>query len=131
LTEAVFHVLAEIYRHSPWSRDQIMSDLSRPETCYFLVYDEKQLIGFLATQTIIDELEITNLAIISNYRRQGLAEQLLHNLAGFHGTLFLEVREGNLPARQLYEKCGFAQFNRRKDYYANPSEDALLLRKTQ
>jgi ribosomal-protein-alanine N-acetyltransferase len=108
-----------------------MSDLSSPAVIYFLVYDEQRLVGFLATQQVMDELEITNFAVIPAYQRRGLAKQLMSNLWTFHGTLFLEVRESNQTARHLYEKCGFVQFNRRKAYYSHPVEDALLLRKTQ
>lgn len=131
VTESVFRLLAEIYGHSPWSRGQIMQDLSRAEVRYYLVYDDSLLVGFLATQCVLDELEITNLAVSPDYRRKGLASRLLANLADFHGTLFLEVRVSNRSAQELYRKLGFTQFNHRKAYYSRPVEDALLLRKIQ
>jgi len=66
-------------------------------------------------------------------RRQGLGRRLLHALlAGARETnshsVFLEVRESNGAARSLYEKAGFAQTGRRKAYYKDPAEDALLYR---
>ncbi|GAB2028174.1 ribosomal protein S18-alanine N-acetyltransferase [Lactovum odontotermitis] len=131
VTESVFRILAEIYGHSPWSREQIMLDLAHSGVCYYFVYDDDLLVGFLATQCVLDELEITNLAVLPEYQRQGLASRLLANLADFHGILFLEVRVSNLSAQELYRKLGFTQFNHRKAYYSRPVEDALLLRRIQ
>ena len=131
LAKEIYRILYACYGKSPWSEQMIVSDLTRAEVRYYLAYQGNHLKAFLATQTVLDELEITNLAVLPENQRQGLASRLLQALSGFPGTLFLEVRESNLTARRLYEEFGFIEFNRRKSYYVDPVEDALLLKKLQ
>ena len=78
--------------------------------------------------------DMMNIAVHPDYRRRGLAGQLVEQLcaelkAGGNTCLTLEVRASNLPAISLYEKLGFTQVGLRKNYYRNPREDALILRK--
>lgn len=77
-----------------------------------------------------DEAQIIDIFVEPEQRRQGLAEKTLRDwLAKLpHGTkVVLEVRLSNIPARNLYTKLGFSELYKRKDYYANPKEDALIL----
>ena len=88
--------------------------------------------GFVIGHQIREEWEIENVAVAPEARRLGLGEALLReflHMAGGRGchTIFLEVRESNLAARALYEKCGFLESGRRKMYYADPPEDAQVL----
>jgi ribosomal-protein-alanine N-acetyltransferase len=76
-----------------------------------------------------DELEILNLAVSPERRRQGLGRRLLQaalRLAAKGGivNILLEVRAGNAPAVSLYESCGFQRVGLRKGYYADTGEDA-------
>lgn len=93
------------------------------------------VIGFLAARQAADEAEILNIAVQRDFRRKGIASALLlAALNTFHrsaiASVFLELRESNLPARNLYQRHGFVPSGRRKSYYANPIEDALcMLRK--
>ncbi len=90
--------------------------------------------GFIIVRSLADEWEIENLAVAPEQRLRGIASELLGELlrelqsAGALAVL-LEVRESNRAARRLYEKHGFSLEGRRADYYRNPSEDALLLRR--
>src|SRR5437016_5572162 len=89
--------------------------------------------GFLAAHEVLGEWEIENLAICESARRRGLGLLLLHEFLRIvkdrHGKeVFLEVRESNLAARSLYAKCTFVEADRRKSYYHNPEEDALILK---
>ena len=75
-----------------------------------------------------------NVAVHPDFRRKGIAEALIEELVETlkrkdSHCLTLEVRASNGPAIALYEKLGFAQVGRRKNYYRNPKEDALILRK--
>ncbi len=91
-----------------------------------------EVLGFLAFYRLDGEAELWNLGISPAHRRQGIARELLQEAcrrlsgAGVH-KLFLEVRESNLPAVELYRSFGFVLQSRRKDYYQNPKENALVL----
>jgi [ribosomal protein S18]-alanine N-acetyltransferase len=90
-------------------------------------------VGFLIAQQIAPELELENIVVSAAVRRTGLGTRLLNALLDAAGetnseAVFLEVRESNAAARGLYEKLGFRQTGRRKSYYANPLEDAILYR---
>ncbi|TAM81806.1 MAG: ribosomal-protein-alanine N-acetyltransferase [Acidobacteria bacterium] len=91
-----------------------------------------EIVGFAALYRIDRESELWNIAVEMGHRRQGVGRALLREScirlseAGVH-RLFLEVRESNLPAVELYYSFGFELLGRRKDYYLNPREDALVL----
>ncbi len=90
------------------------------------------LLAFCALACAADEVEVHNLAVRPDARRQGLGRALLRHaltLGRARGArrAFLEVRAGNKAARALYAACGFALDGRRRDYYSEPREDALLL----
>ena len=89
--------------------------------------------GFLVAQHLAPEWELENMAVAPTAHRKGLGKRLLDALLAAakktnSTSVFLEVRESNAAARTLYEKSGFAQSGRRKSYYANPPEDAILYR---
>lgn len=90
-------------------------------------------VGFLVGKEVGEEWEIENIIVAKKVQRRGLGRRLLnaflmvvHDRGG--RVVFLEVRESNLAARALYGKSGFAETGRRKNYYENPPEDALILR---
>ena len=75
-----------------------------------------------------------NIAVSAQYRRKGIAQELVERLVAQLRekdvySLTLEVRASNEPAKALYSKLGFAPVGRRPNYYRNPKEDALILRK--
>ena len=90
--------------------------------------------GYVGSQTVLDETDMMNVAVHPDFRRQGIARGLILALTeelkkrGSH-CLTLEVRASNDPARALYESLGFALAGTRRNYYHNPKEDALILRK--
>ncbi len=91
-----------------------------------------ELLGFAALHRLGDDAELWNLAVAPQHRRRGIAQALFQEarqrllLQGAR-RIFLEVRASNAPALGLYSKVGFQSFMRRKDYYQNPREDALVL----
>jgi [ribosomal protein S18]-alanine N-acetyltransferase len=91
-----------------------------------------EIVGFSAFFRIDRESELWHIAVRPGRRRQGVGRALLREACrrlselGVH-RLFLEVRESNLPAVELYYSFGFKLLGRRKDYYLNPKEDALVL----
>jgi [ribosomal protein S18]-alanine N-acetyltransferase len=90
-----------------------------------------QLCGFICAQIVVHEWEIENVAVKPEFLRRGIADALVSELIrrSRHqsaSAIFLEVRESNSPARALYEKHGFREAGRRKVYYKDPPEDAIL-----
>jgi ribosomal-protein-alanine N-acetyltransferase len=88
--------------------------------------------GFLVALCLGQEWEIENLVVDSAFRRQGCAKLLLRELlsrAGNQGAgrVLLEVRESNQAARAFYTQWGFQMIGRRRNYYRDPGEDAILL----
>ena len=118
----------------PWSEKSIASELSNPLSLWYVAVDGDQVVGYIGSQTVLDGADMMNIAVDPAYRRQGIAERLVEKLVvGVceKGAicLLLEVRASNAPAIKLYEKLGFVQIGRRPNYYRNPKEDALILRK--
>lgn len=89
------------------------------------------LVGFLVARQVSREWELENIVVAAEERRKGIGAALLralldHARQGGGKELFLEVRESNGAARRLYEKAGFRETGRRKMYYSDPPEDAIL-----
>ena len=90
------------------------------------------LAGYIVARLGADELHINNVAVRESYRKRGLGRNLLERILAEGrilgvGTAFLELRAGNAAALALYEKCGFRVTARRKNYYSEPVEDALVM----
>ena len=93
----------------------------------------ENLLGFIVALHIAPDWELENIVVLLGARRMGIGKRLLDALmAAARKTnseaVFLEVRESNEAARLFYEKSGFIQSGRRKSYYSNPLEDAVLYR---
>jgi ribosomal-protein-alanine N-acetyltransferase len=96
--------------------------------CILAVVD-KRVVGFLVFREAADEREILNLAVDPGFRRRGVAAALLRAaLRSSPGRWFLEVRESNRAARELYRKAGFVEAAVRPDYYETPPEHAIVLK---
>ena len=118
----------------PWSERSVSSELANPLSCWLVAVDGETVAGYVGSQTVLDETDMMNIAVHPDYRRQGIAAALVDALVDKlkdkgSRCLTLEVRQSNLPAITLYEKLGFAQIGLRKNYYRNPRENALILRK--
>lgn len=121
--------------NSPWSVDQFLTDLQENVTHYYFAVNEMgELTGFVNGQLLYDEFEIFLLVVKDSMKRQGIATLLLDYVMVAPdlcqlSTFLLEVRESNSGAQNFYEQQGFTLYHRRKHYYQQPVEDALLLRK--
>ena len=117
-----------------WSEKSVASELTNQLSLWLVALEEDIVAGYVGSQTVMDETDMMNVAVHPDHRRKGIAEALVEALAearkekGSH-CLTLEVRASNAPAIGLYEKLGFQQVGLRKNYYRNPKEDALILRK--
>ena len=125
--------LEELCFSEPWSEEGIL-EAYRLGTKFFAAEADKKLIGYIGIKAVIDEGYITNIAVFPEFRRRGVAKALLNKVFEFakeKGLSFvsLEVRPSNTEAVSLYEKTGFREEGRRKNFYRLPLEDALIMTK--
>lgn len=118
----------------PWSEKSIATELECRLSCWLVALEGDSLLGYVGSQTVMDESDMMNLAVHPDCRRKGVAQALINALEDAlrergSEALTLEVRASNAAAIALYEKMGFQQVGRRPNYYRNPKEDALILRK--
>ena len=118
----------------PWSENSIRSELTGRLSLWVVALDGDTVAGYVGSQSVLGESDMMNVAVAPEYRRQGIAQALILELIRRlsqqgNRSLMLEVRASNTPAITLYHKLGFAQVGRRPNYYRNPKEDALILRK--
>ena len=116
---------------APWTLEQFTADLNSATTNYLFLEVQEELVGFISYRQILDEVEIDEVLIFKEYQHQGFGYQLMQKFLKVASekqvqTIFLEVRQSNLPAIALYEKCGFKQIAKRKNYYQHPVEDAWI-----
>ena len=137
MTSAHTAQIAEIEKlcfSDPWSENSIASELGNRLSLWFVALDGDTVAGYIGSQSVLDEADMMNVAVHPDYRRQGIGQRLVLALSsavqekGIKG-LMLEVRQSNTCAIALYEKLGFVQVGLRPNYYRNPRENALIMRK--
>ena len=116
----------------PWSFDLLSSGYKNKWNLYLAAEEDGRLAGYGAVCVIAGEGEIQKIAVLEEFRRQGLGRKLLDAMvaaARNRGAraMTLEVRGSNGPAIKLYFSAGFRTEAQRKDYYRNPREDALIM----
>ena len=117
---------------TPWNEAMLEEELFNDTASFIVAQGENgEVLGYAGLHVILDEGYIDNVAVRPEYRRQGIADRLLDVFCRFGEAnlafLTLEVRPSNTAAVALYEKHGFHEAGRRKNYYTDPVEDALLL----
>jgi ribosomal-protein-alanine acetyltransferase len=116
----------------PWSETAFASTLEKENIIYLVAVELEEIIGYCGEWYVLDEGEITNVAVSRSSRRKGIAVQLLQELfvqAQKKGVTLhtLEVRKSNQSAINLYEKLGFQAEGIRKNFYEKPTEDAIIM----
>ena len=118
----------------PWSERSVASELQNPLSLWLVAEENGRVLGYVGSQTVLDESDMLNLAVLPECRRGGVGRALVTALcAALHSRgsrcLTLEVRDSNAAARALYTALGFREIGRRPRYYSRPTEDAVLYRK--
>lgn len=116
----------------PWSANGFLEGVCKEENIFLVAEENGTICGYLGLYVALDEGEITNVAVSSIYRGQGLGQMLVNTcvenalLKGVN-RIVLEVRVSNAPAIRVYEKCGFVNVGVRKGFYDFPKEDAYIM----
>ncbi|WP_029452740.1 ribosomal protein S18-alanine N-acetyltransferase [Clostridium algidicarnis] len=132
--EDIDDVLAISFLSFPisWSRESFLTELENNFSYYVVAKSDDVIVGFGGTWIIIDESHITNIAVHPSFRGIGIGELILKSLIDlgkphFISSMTLEVRASNVVAISLYNKFDFKEEGRRKRYYEDNGEDALIL----
>ncbi len=116
---------------TPWTAAGFTEELDNPLAVFLVAEKDGDVLGYLGFLAVLDEADITNVAVSPSHRRQGVAAALVtaaQDACRARGIrrLGLEVRESNEAAIRLYERFGFVRDGKRPRFYSAPVEDALL-----
>jgi ribosomal-protein-alanine N-acetyltransferase len=135
LSEEHIPLLLPIEREAypdPWSKGMFAQEIDHRSSCFFVALLEDEIVGYAGFWYVAGEAHITKVTVAAPYRRQGYASRLMAHLLDCARsleaeTVRLEVREHNVVARRLYEKCGFVQVGLRRGYYSQTNETAVVM----
>ena len=131
---ALVAISVECGTAAQWSEAAYRRMLSANSDYEVIVAAEQEVVGFAVAHVIGPEWELENVAVAAPAQRRGIGSALVNDIirrAAARGAnvVYLEVRESNAAARQLYLRCGFRETGRRPRYYSQPPEDAVLYEK--
>ena len=126
--------LEKVCFSDPWSVNSIRYELTNPLSYWLVAESDGQVVGYVGSQSVMDEADMMNIAVSPDFRRMGIAREMVSRLINVLSgkqvhSLTLEVRTSNDGAIALYEQMGFELVGVRPNYYHNPKEDAKIMRK--
>lgn len=129
--EGVWAVDKECFKLS-WSLNSFYEEMKNELSVYFVAKEENEIVGYAGFWNVAGAGDITNVAVHPDYRRKGIASLLILTMIKKSrelnlSSLTLEVRESNIAAQNLYAKFGFSTIGRRKAFYSDNREDALIM----
>ena len=129
--EAICGLENECFSH-PWSLNSIREELENENAFLFVACEKGESVGYAGVQIAADEGYILNVAVTASARRKGVGKSLLSEVKKLAqekqlAFLTLELRESNAPAKALYTALGYTVVGRRRGYYDDPKEDAVLM----
>lgn len=130
--EELYHICLDANEgETTWKLSSFEGELDNPYNVYLGYESDGRLAGFIGCSLLFDSLAINNFAVSKQHQRQGIGEKLLVSLLEYGKekgaeNFILEVRVSNKPAIALYQKHGFVEIDRRKNYYEQPVEDAYI-----
>jgi ribosomal-protein-alanine N-acetyltransferase len=138
IREAVFEDIDEILEiekesnRKKWSREQYLSGFKNTSAQFWVVEMGAMIVGYIGFLKLVDEIEITNIAIKKTEQRKKLGSLLLQKLLLISTSsevkkIFLEVRKSNIGAQSFYYRFSFQRIGTRKEYYSDNKEDAIIM----
>lgn len=130
--DGVYAVEIATFPTDAWERDAFVSDMNNPVARYLVAEKAGEIIGYAGAWIVLDESQITNIAVLQAYRGQRIGKRLTHALLQYMSNLgaayaTLEVRRSNEVAQNLYKSLGFIKMGVRKRYYVDNGEDAFVM----
>ncbi len=117
---------------TPWSETLFFNEIYKQRSIAKVAIIGEKIVGYICANYVADEGHILNLAVHPDFRGKGIAKTLVKNILGdLKETdcrfLYLEVRDSNNAAKELYGGFGFKVVGTRKKYYNKPEEDAVIM----
>lgn len=114
-----------------WTEESIADSIANESSYFNIAYADNQPAGYMSMQVCCGEGDIMRVAVLPDFRRFGIGRALLTECFSVNklDAVFLDVRENNVPAIKLYESFGFEKIGVRKNYYSNPTENAVMMKK--
>ena len=124
--------IEKVSNGAPWSERSFRNELNHPNGSFLVALDGGRVIGYAGAWFVVDEAHVTTVAVDPNYRRKGIGRTLTVELlktAKKRGMACstLEVRASNEPAIELYKQLGYVATAKRKAYYPDNQEDAVVM----
>lgn len=127
----------EIADHSfttPWNLSSFEYEIRNKDAVLNVAEIDSRIVGYICVRSFLGATHIMDIAVIHEYHQKGIGSMLLlEALRGIRRTkpetehITLEVRQSNIAAIKLYEKYGFREKGRRKNYYKTPNEDGIIM----
>lgn len=116
----------------PWSKESFENELKNKLALYLVAKVDEKAVGYIGVWKIFDEGHITNVAVHPEFRGKGIGKALISELLSLCSkdgitSFTLEVRESNVVAQSLYKSFGFIEEGKRKAYYSDNNEDAIIM----
>lgn len=133
--EYISNNIEEIFQSS-WNKENLNNCVNMPNSITYVAKKDSTVLGYICIQHVLDEIEVLNICVDINYRKNGIGQQLIQYVINLSNkqklsTIFLEVNVNNIQAIKLYEKVGFQIISTRKGYYfnklTNNIEDAYIM----
>jgi len=124
--EQIFNLEKEIFKNSAFNKSYMETLIKGDNSFIYIYLIEDKICGYLMVLDSIDVYEILAIATIEEYRNKGIAQELLDKIKT--KDIFLEVRESNQTAISFYKKNNFKEISIRKNYYSEPTENAIIMK---
>ena len=133
--EEIWEMDQALFGSMAYSRQDFLRAVEGKYDRAIVLMEEEEILGYAILRVLGVEGELESIAVKKKHQGKGFGKQLLREILSIGDReaiqkIFLEVRESNAPARAIYEQEGFRAFSKRKAYYRDPEEDAILMERT-